>query len=258
MSIFNYNIADNTIIFRGSLTSPCVFEEPRNHESLFFVTKGDIEYIKNDISEVVKFNNVGYIKKGSIDISKPYNCDKVSYIAVNFNINLDSVPLPLPTSCGKINTSRYEELFIKALETFQLKHPGYMAICNGIIMQIIGLLFEEQNLSREEHKKHNQINDGIKYLTENFDNPDLKISELSKICKLSERHFRRIFYDLYKKMPYEYLIDFRLGKSKILLENTSKAITEIAFECGFSDVYSFSHSFTNHFNISPNKYRDLR
>ena len=74
---------------------------------------------------------------------------------------------------------------------------------------------------------------------------------------MSEKHFRRVFYDVYKKKPHEFLKDIRLNNAEQLLLNTSKSVSDIAIRCGFSDVYSFSHCFKRNFGISPKAYRKM-
>ena len=95
----------------------------------------------------------------------------------------------------------------------------------------------------------------MEYLKKNYGDPDFKISNLAAVVNMSEKHFRRIFLDVYKKTPYLFSQEFRINKAEILLLNTAKSISDIALQCGFSDVYSFSHSFKKHNGMSPSEYR---
>ncbi len=74
---------------------------------------------------------------------------------------------------------------------------------------------------------------------------------------LSEKHFRRLFFDVFGKKPYTFLREYRLNKAEILLQNTAKSVSAIALQCGFADVYSFSHCFKVHYGMSPQNYRTL-
>ena len=100
-----------------------------------------------------------------------------------------------------------------------------------------------------------RIEKAIDCIEKNFGNPVFKISNLAAVMNMSEKHFRRIFLDVYNKTPYLFLQEFRINKAEILLLNTTKNISDIALQCGFSDVYSFSHSFKKHNGISPSEYR---
>ena len=261
--LFNYQLSDDTVIFTDTLKkdSPYISKKPRNHESLFFVTKGELLYEKAEKTEVVREGQVGYIARGSVDKSSTFSCDEVSYIAINFRFDRqNAIPkktLPFETLCSDGIVYNYEKQFNQALNCFLSKMPGYMAMCNGIILLIIGQLYNEHNIIETDLSKMKRIEKAIEYLKQNYGNSDFKISNLANIVNMSEKHFRRMFLDVYKKTPYLFLQEFRINKAEILLLNTKKSISDIALQCGFSDVYSFSHSFKKHNEVTPTEYRNM-
>lgn len=258
---FNYKLSNDTIVFIDTLknTLPYIAKLPRDHESIFFVTNGTLLYEKEDTKEIIKKGQIGYIQKGSVDKSSAYLCDEVSYIAVNFSFNRESdfpqEVLPFKCLCSQGNLYEYEKLFELALNYFDAKMPGSMAICNGIILQIIGYLYNEHKLDIGSLQKMQRIENAVEYMKKHYNSTDFKISDLANSVYMSEKHFRRIFFDVYKKNPYAFLQEFRISKAEILLLNTSKSISDIALQCGFYDIYSFSHCFKNHTGLSPSKYR---
>lgn len=258
--IFNYQLGEDTLIFTDTLKNgaPYIAKTPRNHESIFFVTKGTLLYEKEDTKETIQKGQIGYIQKGSIDKSSAYLCDEVSYIVVNFSFDCDSSVLPFKFLCSYGILYDYEKAFETALSCYDEKKPGYMAICNGILLQIIGNLYNEHMLCDESLQKMKRIENAVEYMKKHYDDADFKIRESADTVSMSEKHFRRLFFDIYKKTPYAFLQEYRIGKAEILLLNTSKSISDIALQCGFSDVYSFSHCFKNHAGISPGKYRSSR
>lgn len=253
----------NTIFFADTLRSdnPYISFSPRNHESLFLVTKGALLYEKGNHQEIVKKGQIGYIARGSLDKSSPCHCDEVSYIAINFNFSYDDPnpqqTLPFPTLCSAGLFFRYENLFQEALDSFQFKAPGYQTVCNGILLQLIGHLFHEMMLTEKNQQKIQKMGPALELIKSHYADPNLKISTLSESCYMSEKHFRRIFTEVYQKTPYAFLQEFRIHKAEILLQHTVQSIPSIAAECGFSDIYSFSHSFKKHTGTSPVKYREL-
>ena len=259
---FNYQLPDNTVVFTDTLTkdTPYISKDPRNHESLFFVTKGTLLYEKNGKTNIVREGQIGYIARGAVDKSGTLSCDEVSYIAVNFCFDRkNAVPqktLPFETLCSQGVAYNYEKQFKQALNCFTSKTPGYIAICNGIITQIIGQLYNEYKIEDANFSKMKRIEKAIDCIKKNYGDPDFKISNLATVMNMSEKHFRRIFLDAYKKTPYLFLQEFRINTAEILLTNTTKSISDIALQCGFSDVYSFSHSFKNHNGVSPTEYRN--
>lgn len=235
---------------------------PRNHESLAFVTNGTLGYTKNGKTVPVKAGQIVYIAKGSLDESGAYHCDAVSYMAVNFNFEKNAASLrgafPFKTVCADKNTYLYEKLFQKAVNEYSLNLPGTRMICNGILCQMIGMLYNDLRFDNINYKMAGKIETALDYLNRNYSRPDLKIGELAEMTGISEKHFRRLFWDIYQKTPHEFLRDFRLDKAELLLLNTSKPISAIALGCGFSDMYSFSHCFKRHFGVSPKAYRENR
>lgn len=260
-NIFNYQLSDETIVFTDTLKkgSPYIAKTPRNHESIFFVTNGTLLYENGDMKEVIETGQVGYIARGSSDKSSAYLCDDVSYVAVNFSFDkgnyLPTKTLPFKTLCSQGIVYNYEKLFKDALNHFTLKTPGYITICNGCIMQILGYLYNEYNTDIAKYTKMQRIEAGIQYLNKHYDSPELKISDLAEKAYMSEKHFRRVFFDIYNQTPYAYLQKIRINKAEILLLYTSKNISDIALQCGFCDIYSFSHCFKKHTGMSPREYR---
>lgn len=253
---------DDAVFFHDTLTydKPYISFKPRNHDSFAFVTDGTLAYEKQGRTVRINKGQVAYIAKGSADKSSALSCDSVSYIAVNFNFDEHSATsdrsLPFRTVCSGRNAYQYEKLFKKAVNEYSLKLPGSKMICKGILCQIIGMLYNDLAFDSINRKAADKIAIALDYLNRNYSRSDLKIGELAEITGVSEKHFRRLFFEIYKKKPHEFLRDFRLSKAELLILNTSKQISEIAFQCGFSDVYSFSHCFKREFGISPMDYRE--
>lgn len=255
---------DDAVFFYDTLTygQPYISSKPRNHDSLAFVTDGMLAYEKQGKIVQIKKGQVAYIAKGSIDKSGADSCDSVSYIAVNFNFDKHTASsnpnLPFKTVCSGRNAYQYEKLFQKAVNEYSLDLPGSQMICSGILSQIIGLIYNDLAFDSINYKMTNKLAAALDYLNQNYSRSDLTISELAAITGISEKHFGHLFFDIYKKKPHEFLRDFRLNKAELLLLNTSKQISDIAFQCGFSDVYSFSHCFKKNYGISPKIYRELQ
>ncbi len=253
---------DDAVFFADTLTvnKPYVSELPRNHESLLFVTDGTLKYEKNGKTEFVKKGQIGYVARGSADKSSAYNCPSVSYIAVNFGFDKDNPSpqqgLPFKTVCSEGDNYKYEKMFREALDEYSIFSPGVRFICGGIVRRVIGMLYNEYVLGSADRKKLKKIECAVGYIKQNYHRPDLKISDLVVLAGMSDKNLRRIFSEVYHITPHEFLREFRINKAKILLLHTQETITNIALQCGFSDVYSFSHCFKSLIGISPKEYRN--
>ena len=260
---FFYQLGEDTVFFSATLRKgrPYIAQTPRDHESLFVVTSGSLLYEKQGVRQIIRRGEVGYIARGSCDSSSAFGSDEVSYIAVNFSfkkVTSCSPTLPFAVLASIGDTSAYERLFGKAHSAFISKKDGYLAVCNGLLLQIIGLLYGEYKKSNSGKGKEERIHMALKMINERYDRVTLRIEELAKASNMSSKNFRRVFFEVKGMNPYEYLQNFRISKAEILLLNTSEPISEIAAMCGFSDVYSFSHSFKKHTNVSPADYRISR
>lgn len=253
---------NDAFFFKDTLIAgrPFVSARPRNHESLCLVTDGTLAYEKNGKTELIEKGQVAYISIGSVDKSGAYQHPSVSYFAVNFCFDTkDPHPrslLPFSTICCKNAAHNIRELFESAVHEQKLWQPGSQMICNGILQQILGMLYNYFSANRSNSKRVQTLEDAFEYLTLNYHRPDLKVADLAKISRLSEKHFRRLFVELYQTTPHKFVRDFRLNKAKILLMDHSKQISDIALECGFSDVYAFSHCFKAAFGMSPKAYKE--
>ena len=256
---FDYDFQGKQTVFEHTLSKgvPYIASTPRNHESIFLVTKGNLLYDNGGEKAVIKSGEVGYIARGSIDISSAYLCDGVTYIATNFAFDDDSLQgsLPFKTLCSVGFSYKYEEMFEELLKCYTLKIPGYRTACKGILLQIIGSLFTEFVDDGILLKKFDKISDSLEYLRHNYSNDDLTVTRLAEVANMSTKQFRRTFSDIYKMTPYTFLLDFRINEAKKLLKNTQNKLSDIALQCGFADLYSFSHSFKKNTGMTPSEYR---
>ena len=257
---FNYNIDDDIDVFCHTLTenNPYFSKGKRNHESILIVTDGNFLYERGEEKTVIRKGEVGYVARGSVDKSGVYLGKRVSYIAVNFGFSSKNLfsSLPFKTLCSSGFSYDYESLFKELFRLLTLKIPGYIVICKGILMQILGLLFTEFVSDGLLFKGMKRISGALDHLRLNYSSQDLTVRELARISNMSERQFRRIFIEVYNKTPYAFILDFRINEAKRMLSNADKSVSEIAIECGFSDLYSFSHSFKSHTGLTPLEYRN--
>ena len=121
-------------------------------------------------------------------------------------------------------------------------------------MQIIGYLYAEKS----DKGVARRISPAIELINERYSDAQLRVTELADACGMSVKNFRRVFFEEKGTNPYEYLQKFRVKKAETLLLNTSESVTDIALSCGFSDVYSFSHSFRKNSQVSPSGFRMIQ
>ena len=83
----------------------------------------------------------------------------------------------------------------------------------------------------------------------------LTLEEIAAAASISTRECLRCFKDAIHQSPIEYLLSYRIGAAKKLLETTGYAITEIALRTGFNSAAYFTQQFRTHTGKTPNAYR---
>lgn len=86
----------------------------------------------------------------------------------------------------------------------------------------------------------------------------LTIEQLAEQSNLSLSSFKREFAKLYNDTPASYIRNKKLEKSAELLLISDERITDIAYECGFNDLATFTKNFSDKYHISPSAYRQER
>ena len=124
-------------------------------------------------------------------------------------------------------------------------------------------LFYELNLSVGESASstdslYRKILPGVRYIHENFREPDISVANLAKISYLSETYFRKVFNRIYGVSPNKYIRNLRLEWALSLLESGEFSVLEVAARSGFSDAKYFSREFKKKYLKPPGAYAKVQ
>ncbi len=133
-------------------------------------------------------------------------------------------------------------------EVIQLKIKELISLLiqidnQGTTHQIFGALFNASSYDFQEVIQKNL-----------FEN--LNLEELAFLTGMSLSSFKRKFKSIYGTSPTKYIISKRLEKAQNLIKTTDLRISDIAYDCGFTDTSYFSKTFKNYYNISPSDLRN--
>ena len=146
-------------------------------------------------------------------------------------------------------------LLDRMVQEQKLMEPGFEQILNSsffILITLVSRAFSEKitfTQRREADFAHT-----VAYMQTHYAQP-LRIPQLAQMAHLSERQFNRRFKSIYHVSPSQFLVQLRMNRACILLEESGLNISEIAMECGFSDINYFSSSFRAMFGKSASQYR---
>lgn len=94
----------------------------------------------------------------------------------------------------------------------------------------------------------------IEYITQHYPE-DIAVDTLASLCSMSLSHFRRKFTMVTGMTPLRYLLMMRLRMAGVLLKQTERKVSDIAFEVGYNTLSSFNRHFKENYKISPKDYR---
>lgn len=80
---------------------------------------------------------------------------------------------------------------------------------------------------------------------------DLLIGSMASEIGMSKYHFARLFKESTGMSPYQYLIKCRIERAKILLQDKTARISEVASTVGFSDQSQFTRHFKRLVGATP-------
>jgi two-component system response regulator YesN len=126
------------------------------------------------------------------------------------------------------------------------------------------LIFIIWKIKKKEVKNEPHVHESIenpiilkakKFIEEHLNDEKLSRDEIANCVGLTPSYLSVLYKKETGQHISEYINYARLEKAKELLATTSKNISEIAYEVGFSSQSYFTRLFSHEFKISPNKYR---
>lgn len=91
---------------------------------------------------------------------------------------------------------------------------------------------------------------GKAFMDDNYTDK-ISIADTAGIATMSEYYFLRLFKQIFHCSPHQYILNRRLQKARLLLKAGDEPVMNIAYSCGFADIYSFSKAFRKKFGGSP-------
>ena len=94
----------------------------------------------------------------------------------------------------------------------------------------------------------------IETMERNLEEP-LTVDQLAGQVGISRRQLERLFKNHFDQTPSAFYLKLRLHHARLLLEQTSMTVLQVALACGFFSAPYFSRAYRNLFNRSPREDR---
>lgn len=126
-----------------------------------------------------------------------------------------------------------------------------------ILVNLITILVSKklQPENDDKFQKYKTDIDKVKEFIQNNYSGKININDFIELVHLSRYHFLRIFKKYTGSSPYEYLTNYRMSKSKVLLKESEMNVNEIAFMVGYTSTNIFIRDFKKYVGNTPLKYR---
>ena len=249
------------------------------HEELQFtyVVKGELQIRIDGKDYIVKEGEVVFINRNLLHITTDLTKDG-RYISLNFPDKL----------LGFFSGSRMEQDYVfpytrgYMLPAMVLnKESGWQKQILVEIKDIIDLLGQKEIKCREyqiavkltgmwqmfiEHmqdeavrptrsyiRKQERIQQMLTYIYEHY-MEEIHLKDIAEAASVSVGECCRCFQNMVRTTPNQYLMEYRIEKSKELLMGTEMSVTEVAYAAGFSDSSYFIQCFRKYEGITPGEY----
>ena len=115
--------------------------------------------------------------------------------------------------------------------------------------------FLSQHGKRMNSYENRYVEAAKKYMSINISR-SVSITEVASEVGVNDRYLYNLFIKHEKESPKKYLSRLKLSRAELMLRSTRLTISEIAADCGFSDVLAFSRFFSKNEGVSPSEYRN--
>ena len=216
-------------------------------------TGNNKDYIFSDCTTIkTKAFSVFYLPKGSTYRINDYNKTTGCW-AINFDLRDEISEKPFVVQFK--SSDSILDNFKECVNAFKKSLDNRDLIIRKNLYEIILKIKKECAKNYTPGKKAILIKPALDYINQNFNDNDLSVKELARICGISENYLRRIFQEKVNQSPKEYIIKCRIDYAKKLLLSGQFSVSEIAEMCGYTEPCHFSREFSKRAGVVPNKYK---
>lgn len=109
----------------------------------------------------------------------------------------------------------------------------------------------EPKVKPEVMEENSFVSRFLQYVGEHLSEPDLSVEDIGEGLCLSRVQLYRKIKSMTGKTPVEIIREERLKRSKVLLEDASLSISEVAYKVGFSAPSYFTKCYKDYYGKAP-------
>lgn len=241
-----------------------------------FIVKGEALFQINEEKVIVCEGEGLYINSGCLHMAKDYNDSGCVYICLNVSpmfvlsqelyatfvtpyIHATNIPylLLVPTEDWATNILDA----IKKISQLIKQTPPYYEIDISVNLTLIwkNLITNGLQLEHEQTEmvKNQRVKQMLNWIHQHYAEKIL-LDDIARAGQLSRSECCRYFKSILKKTPMNYVTEYRIQKSLILLQNSDSNVTDVAYQVGFSSTSYFIDKFRKLMNMTPLTYKKYK
>jgi AraC-like DNA-binding protein len=108
--------------------------------------------------------------------------------------------------------------------------------------------------ARNESPPVSWVQQGMEYIEIHYAE-GISVERVSEFVGIERTRFTKQFRKTYGATPMQVIQNLKMKEAKLLLEQTTYKLSEIAHSVGYPDLFSFSKAFKKNVGMPPNRYR---
>ncbi len=230
---------------------------------LYYVRMGNAKIIEKEKTHELNKGKLYFINGYKLDSQKstePFLVDWIHFLPKSLYFNYVLKSTPIVTELNIDSFSSFHSYF-EQFESFfsgksDKKESKYMMMeIQTLLYFVISKIFRihDSEISESDNQMKRVI-PALECISENYRN-NLSLQELADKCCLSPNYFHRVFTDIFKVSPLNYIRDLRMDEAIRQLVYTNNPVKTVAYNVGYDDEAYFSRVFSKIYGTSPGAYR---
>ena len=255
-------MSNSDFYFHRTDNKTCSNSTQHHHSGfeIYYMKEGKCHYFINDASFDIVSGDIILIPEGTLHGTR-YGSKPCTRLLINFQSKIISPDiLTALKDVGYLyrnpETSAIIDFIFSSIESEYNKGDTVAQVALRDYAESLLILMIRNQHEKIKQDRNSIVDTAIKYIQSNYMST-IRLADVAKMLSVSEEHLSRTFK---KEITFgfsEYITLIRLQKAEHMLKNEpSRAITEVAYACGFNDSNYFSYKFKKAYGITPSEVRD--
>lgn len=245
-----------------------------NELQFVYVVQGAAIFHVNEERQVVKQGEGIFINSGSLHMAEDRHESGCAYICLNVS-PLFVLPQELYTTYvyPYVNATNLPLLFlppsepwaynilssIEAINRYIKQQPPRYEICIvehlASIWRNFTLTGIQPEYNQTELRKNQRMKEMLNWLHMHYAE-NIKLEDIAKAGNLSRSETCRYFKQMLNTSPMQYVIEYRIKQSLVLLRDPESNVTDVGYRVGFNSTSYFINKFRHSMNMTPLTYKN--